>query len=353
MKGYRVFLANKDESIYTQITSKPVEEASYTYEIDDSFLVDSIFFKVVATDQNDNYSERSVCLSLERPDVIPPSKPVLQKANPTPAGIEVGFKFSTSEDVDYHTLERQKVSSGGWETVLHIPKDEESNYSTNLTPNAITNTCYLDTTILDRAEYQFRLNAYDLNANVSTSKPVFVRPYDNGVRGYIEDFVINVSCFPTDSVPNQGGYDLLDEIFLNYFVTDEIDITLAAGLVVWNVITAAEYSDLQTMTDLEAYQFLDAKKIAIWGEQLIATSQLNWSYNVSDLIKDFQIFRSAENSALMLYKTIPIEDLEDYSYQDIDVKPGGRYFYQIIARHVDGGHSETSKLLTVKVPSSL
>jgi len=353
LKGYRVFVANKHESIYTQVTSKPVEEASYTFEIDETFLVDSIYFKVIATDQNDNYSERSICLPLERPDVVPPSKPVLHKANPTPAGIEVGFKFSSSPDVDYHTLERKKVSSGAWENVLNIPKNEESNYSTNLTPNSVTTTCYLDTTILDRAEYQFRFNAYDLNANVSTSKAVFVRPYDNGFRGNIEDFVINVNCFPTDSVTNQGGYDLLDTILTNYFITDEIDLALAAGLVAWNVITGAEYNTLQTMTDLEAYEFLDARKIATWGEQLIAISQLNWVYDVADLIKDFQIYRSAESSALMLYKTIPLDELEDYVYKDIDVKPGGRYFYQIIARHIDGGHSDPSKLLMVKVPNSL
>lgn len=350
-KGYRVFVSNKDESIYTQVTRNVVKEPSYTFEIDDSFLVDSIYFKVLSTDFNDNYSERSVCLPLARPDITPPSKPVLHKVTPTPAGIEVGFRFSSSADVDYHTLER-KGATTGWETILNIPKSEQATYEVNLNPSAIAATCYIDTTVLGRVEYQYRFNAFDLNANVSTSKPVFVRPYDNGVRGYIENFVINVNCVPLDTVPNQGGFDLMNEILTGYFITDEIDIPLAAGLVTWNVITAADYTAIQAMTPLEAYQFLDFKKLEYWGAALLVISQLNWTYASLDQLKDFQIYRSAENSALMLYKTIGIEELDDFIYQDLDVKAGGRYFYQIIARHTDGGHSIPSKLLTVKVPNS-
>lgn len=52
----------------------------------------------------------------------------------------------------------------------------------------------------------------------------------------------------------------------------------------------------------------------------------------------------------MLYKTLPLEVMNDYTFLDEDVRPDRRYYYQIVARHTDGGFSKKSKTLMVKVP---
>lgn len=351
MKGYRLFAGNKENSNYTQITKVAVEEEFYYFDIEEKFVVDSIYFKILASDKNENYSEKSLCVAIARPDITPPSKPVLLKVNPTPNGIELGFKFSTSPDVNYHVVQRKRVAAPGWEPVLTIPLAEQSTYEVNLNPGGVTATCYIDSTILERRDYEFRMLAYDVVGNVSSSKLVQVRPYDNGVRGYIENFAVKVNCIPLDTLPNQGGYDLLDSLLLDYEITGTFDTTALMGLVAFNVITSAEYNVLNTQTPLEIYIFLTNRKMEIWGSEIKAVSLLSWEYEPEDQLKDFQIFRSAENSALMLYETLDIDTLEEYEFEDIDVKPGHRYFYQIVARHLDGGHSERSEMVTVKVPN--
>jgi len=351
MKGYRLFAGNKENSNYTQITNVIVEEEFYYFDIEEKFVVDSIYFKILALDKNENNSEKSLCVAIARPDITPPSKPVLLKVNPTPNGIELGFKFSTSPDVNYHTVQRKRVGAPGWEPVLTIPLSEQSTYEVNLNPGGVTSTCYIDSTILERREYEYRMLAYDIVGNVSSSKLVQVRPYDNGVRGYIENFAIKVNCIPLDTLPNQGGYDLLDSLLLDYEITGTFDTTAMMGLVAFNVITSAEYNMLITQTPLEISIFLNNRKMEIWGSQIKAVSLISWEYEPEDQLKDFQIFRSAENSALMLYETLDIAALMEYEFEDIDVKPGHRYFYQIVARHLDGGHSERSEMVTVKVPN--
>ena len=351
LQGYRLFAGNKEGSNYTQITKFPVKDSVFYYDIEEKFVVDSIYFKILASDNNDNFSEKSLCFAIARPDITPPSKPVLLKVNPTPAGIELGFNFSSSPDVDYHKVQRKRVGAPGWEPVLDVPLDEQSNYEVNLNTGGVTSTCYIDSTVLERRDYQYRMLAYDLVGNVSSSKLVTVRPYDNGVRGYIEDFAIKVNCIPLDTLPNQVGYDLLDSLLIEYSVTDSIDLNAMAGLVAYNVITSAEYNDLITQSPLEISIFLNNKKMEIWGSQIKAVAEISWDYEPEDQLKDFQIFRSAENSALMLYETLDIDSLTNYEFEDADVKPGHRYFYQIVARHTDGGHSERSEMVTVKVPN--
>jgi len=350
LQGYRVYVANKATGHFTQATIQPLDEATFVYNVDPNFTVDSVYFKIQALDTHENCSEKSVCFSLIRPDVLPPSSPVLHKVEPTPGGIAIGFRFSSSEDVAYHELQRKRVKTPNWETVVKILPNEQPNYSTDLSPNEVTTTCFIDDAILERRDYEYRFIAYDLADNVSSSELVEVRPYDNGVRGAVENFDIHVNCIPTSYIENQGGYNLLDSLLVEYKIISQFDFTEVQKLVVWNVITSAEYNNLITLQPYEINLFLSQRKIDNWGSQIVAITELSWDYLNSELIQDFQIYRSADNSTLMLYKTVAADDMTNFSFKDYDVKPGKRYFYQIMARHLDGGHSSLSKTLTIKIP---
>jgi len=83
---------------------------------------------MVAGDGHDNYSDFSTILALARPDIIPPSRPVLYKATPTPAGIELGWAFSSSDDLARHELQRKNINVTDWETVLTITPEQADNY---------------------------------------------------------------------------------------------------------------------------------------------------------------------------------------------------------------------------------
>ena len=55
---------------------------------------------------------------------------------------------------------------------------------------------------------------------------------------------------------------------------------------------------------------------------------------------------------MMLYKTITIEQPApdgQYEYEDLDLKPGVRYFFQVMARHAGGGFSPLSEVVMVKI----
>jgi len=350
LKGYRVFMSNGRNANFVQLTEYPLVEEQFTYEVDPKLDVDSIFFKVLATDHRDNYSDLSSIYSLDRPDVIAPSKPVLLKASPTPAGIEVGFRFSSSKDAVNHVLERKIATSPDWEAILEIPESAEEDYETVPLPGEITSTSFIDTTILERREYQYRFLSYDADKNVSSSSILTVRPYDSGKRGTIETFTGSAKCVAIDSIVGDAAYDALEAAFEEYYNTNAISGSTLAGLVVLYVITDAERQDLLQMTPYEVYTFLNHRKEEIWGDFLLSQIQLEWEYSADDQLVDFQIYRSAEGSAMMLYKTLKVTDLPAYAFEDEDVKPGNRYFYQIMARHLGNGFSERSGVLMVKVP---
>lgn len=351
LKGYRVFVANQRDAHYTQATAKSVFGEAYIYEIDPTFMADSIFFKLMACDDRDNQSDLSTAFALPRPDVLPPAKPVLHKANPTPEGIELGFRFSSSEDRLRHELQRKRKGAPGWETLVAITREEEGNYLENLTPNSVTVTSYIDTAILERREYEYRLLAYDADDNDSSSELLTVRPYDSGRRGEIDHFEAQVVCVPLAVLPNQAAYDILERILDEYEAAGTVSLDSVELLVYHNVITAAEYNDLTAQPAKEIYAFLTARKLEFWKDDIVARVELGWDYEAQEQLQDFQLFRSAEGSAVMLYKTIPLSQLTaGFLWVDEDVKPGRRYFYQMMARHTDGGFSERSGVLMVWVP---
>ena len=350
LQGYRIFVANKLESQYTQITPRPVEEEHFVYDIEPRFIAEHIYFKISAVDIRDNFSEKSEAIELDRPDKIAPSNPVLYKADPTPAGIEFGFRFSSSPDVIVHVLQRKPSGAPGWQDILTINENEETDYHQNLTPDNITSTCHIDTTILERREYDFRMLAYDDNKNVSSSDIIHVRPYDNGKRGTVSGVNAIAECVPVGDIPNAEAFELVDYLLLYYKETGDIAWETLEKLVYFNIITAAQHNDLIQLEAFEVNVFLTQLKVDVWGANVIAKNFVKWDYDSKDQLMDFQIFRSAEGSPMMLYHTLPFDETTELVFEDEDVRPGRRYFYQIMARHRGGGFSDRSEMVMVKVP---
>ena len=355
LKGYRLFVANNRNSSYTQITSQAVVDEKYVYDIDPQFMVDSIFFKIISTDQRENYSDRSPALALARPDKIAPSDPVLFKTIPTPMGIEVGWEFSTSNDVDRHELQRKPQNAPGWKTVVSIRYNEEDNFQTNLTPNSPAATHFIDSSLLELRTYDYRLLAFDEQNNASSSKVLTVRPYDSGKRGEIQNLRLEIDCIVVGQVPQQNAYDIMDKLLREYENSETIDLELLYKLRLLDIITEQEYNALLDDQDNPEiiYNFLVQRKMEVWKDNIVAEINLQWDYSNTNQLKDFQVFRSTNSSGLMLYKTIKIEAFDTpsvYIFNDKDVKTGRRYFYQVMARHLNGGFSERSETIMAKVP---
>ncbi len=201
-------------------------------------------------------------MGIKRPDITAPSDPSLYKAQPTPEGIHLGWRFSSSNDVDRHELE--------------------------------------------------------LTA--------------------------------TGDLQNQQSWLTLEWIQQDYEDNGTIDSDSLLALVGLNVISVELYNELITQDDYEIYAFLGKLELELWNGDLQAEVTLDWEYENTDQLVDFQLFRSTENSALMLYKTLPADELASFTFTDEDILPGRRYFYKIMARHLGGGFSPRSKTLMVRVP---
>ena len=351
LNGYRLFASNRRGLGYTQITTDIVVDNKFVFYVDPQFIVDSIYFKVLSTDHRENNSAKSAPLALARPDIIPPASPILYKVSPAPAGTEIGFRFSSSPDVDRHVLERKIKNAPGWVTVLTVQPEEEEQYRENLTPGEVTTTCFIDDATLERRPYEYRFLAYDKSGNVSSSEPMELIPYDSGLRGTIEAFTVAVECTPAPNLPFQDAYNLLEWIREDIEINGTVNTDSLSNLTIYQVITNQEYNKLKEASSGEVYEFLNDRKLQFWGNNLLAKIELNWQYVDAAQLQDFQIFRSAEGSALQLYQTLTPDQLENGNvFIDEDVKSKRRYLYQMIARHLDGGFSERSETIMVKVP---
>ncbi len=353
LKGYKVFAGNMRNGTFAQLTEAVLREERYVYEVDPNLLIDSIYFKVLAADQRENCSAKSVALALARPDVNPPAVPVLHKAVPTPAGVELGWHFSESPDVSYHELQRKPAHLTGWNVLMTLDTAQASAFEQNLDTSGITATNYVDTSATEKQSYTYRLLAYDEMGNVSSSEVITVRPFDSRRKADIASFDVDMLCIPDPGVALQDDYQLLDYVLVTFENTDTINMDSLMRLAFLMVITNAEYNDLITQTDAEIYTFLAARKLNHFDGQVQATVTLSWQLTPDEFFRDYQIYRSVNGSPVMLYKTLTPAMLTGTSYEDTDVIPGYRYLYQMMARYDDGSFSPLTEIKMVRVPSSL
>ena len=351
LKGYRILSANKRNGNYVQVSNYAITNTKFIHEINPEFIVDSIYYQVIATDHRDNYSTPSVSFAIKRPDKIGPSNPVLYKASPTPGGVEIGWRFSSSKDIAHHELQRKIKEGADWESVITILKSEEDQYAEDLSPGTTTSTCFIDSVILDRREYEYRFLAYDNSGNNSSSEIITIKPYDSGKRGEIEDFMLSLAEIPIEGTPTDPDHILLNTVLAHYESTGEVTNNQLLQIRSEDIITGGEYFYYRYYTNSDQRaSFLYQRRSELFGATTVVHEvDLIWTYQSTEQLQDFQLYRSAEGSDIMLYKTLPIDELTSYTFNDKDVKKGARYIYQIMARHQGGGFSPMSKPVMVKV----
>lgn len=355
LNGYRVFVSNHRDGLYLQVTGQLLAEPKFYYEVVETFEVDSIYFKVCSSDQHDNNSDKSEVFALPRPDVIPPSQPNLIKVEPAPGSVNIGWKFSESEDVTHHVLQRTEAHLQAWTDLLVIQKADEANFLTNLDPNAIVPVHYRDSNYVSRTSYQYQLLAVDEAGNTSSSPTLEVKPYQQMRNDEITGFEAILECLPKDGLADQPDYKRLDSILIIYEQTNTIDDDMLMSLAMpYDIITSAEYNDLITKSPATIYTFLASRKLSYFGAQIDAKVTVNWDHveNTEGLLQDFQLYRSVNGSALGLYKTLDIT-LNGGSYEDGDIKAGHRYQYRLMARFEGGGFTPLTEPTMIKVPDSL
>lgn len=321
MDGYKVYASNQRDGTYVQLHNRVVKGNYYTHSTDPSVIGDSLYIKIIAQDDRENYSEYSAVHSVKRPDDIPPSAPLLSRIFPTPSGIEVGWEYSATEDIRKHYLERRAVGTGTWETVLTIPKGQEDSFCDGSLGD---NICFIDSSSLDLRPYQYRLVAEGTDYQIGGSEPLTVTPAIKAVNG-------DVSNFKIEQEEEVGGS--------NFIVEEQLDNLRQQGI----------------------DQFKSSS-----SDNLIYHIDLKWSYDLDQNVQEFQIYRAMTGGSLTPYRTIALatalgfdadQDVSvesnvgqvDFTWKDENLQKGMRYTYQVMTRHKDGSVSNRSAALTKKI----
>lgn len=175
LMGYRVFRSNQKEGYYNQVTSYFTRDTFYNHTIDLNTISSSIYFKVIALDYRENYSEKSIFCEVKIPDLIPPISPVMRRALPQEGSIVLFWNSSSSQDIVLHEIQRKKSHEEDWKTIFTWLEPDHYNH-------------YEDSTIQDFEIYDYRIIARDDSDLQSSSKVITISSLDKGNRAAIEEF---------------------------------------------------------------------------------------------------------------------------------------------------------------------
>ncbi|NRB52765.1 MAG: hypothetical protein HRU41_34210 [Saprospiraceae bacterium] len=178
LMGYRVFRSNQKDGFYNQVTSYFTQDTFYSHMVDMSTTSSKIYYKLIALDFRENYSEKSIFCEIERPNLVPPISPVMKRALPTDEGIALSWISSSSNDISKHQIQRKKTSDEEWSVMFEWPA-------------SASYTKYKDAKLDPKQEYSYRVVAFDSVGLTSHSKIITARQLDKGRRSGIENFQVH------------------------------------------------------------------------------------------------------------------------------------------------------------------
>lgn len=178
MLGYRVFRGNLEKEEVSQLTVEPIKQTTFIDTVQVKSLNSNVFYQVVAVDQRFNMSDYSEKLSLKKPDIVPPSSPIFKGYKVIQGSVFLEWINSSSDDVAFHALYRQKIdeSKKGWQLVFQTD----------------TITSYRDTKVEANTKYRYAIFAKDksgLQSLASTPLSVFS-------QGIVKENIKGFSALP-------------------------------------------------------------------------------------------------------------------------------------------------------------
>ncbi|MBS1975494.1 MAG: hypothetical protein JST13_14180, partial [Bacteroidetes bacterium] len=122
LKGYKVYFANSNAHVYSQITIAPDTDTTFTDSITLKTLTKTIWYKIVAVDENNNHSGYSQPVELKKPDIVPPVPPLALKVYVDTSGVQIDWIQSSSEDAVSYIVFR-KENKSDWTPVMRVKHD--------------------------------------------------------------------------------------------------------------------------------------------------------------------------------------------------------------------------------------
>ncbi|MBK8924063.1 MAG: fibronectin type III domain-containing protein [Saprospirales bacterium] len=203
--GYRVYIANQntEDTAYVEVTSLPVRDTFFQFNVELNTLTEELYAVVRATDFRENLSEPSQSLNIHKADIVPPSPPSITKVVPAHKSVQLFITRSTSHDVQRYEIQLQSVASPGWSTIAE--------YQAASMVGEFTDSITYQDPLRRRRTWEYRVLAYDDADQVSSSQVIRTKALDQGIRDAIQNFTGMFS-------PVQKG------VQLNWNYTPDIDL---------------------------------------------------------------------------------------------------------------------------------
>ncbi|MEP0861185.1 MAG: hypothetical protein HRF52_07075 [Ignavibacterium sp.] len=184
LMGYRILKANApDHEFSSIIESFDPDSSELRFKVEFKDTVDLqtttkyVYYRATALDNRYNESDFSQIIAVPRPDVVPPTAPVLTDAFVRDKDVTLKFIPSESEDVKNHFVLKRVNGEEKWDT-LAVLKSKDS--------------VYVDDKVSANITYQYCLFAVDSsNLKSELSFILEARPYYLGILPDIKNF--NVS----------------------------------------------------------------------------------------------------------------------------------------------------------------
>lgn len=170
LAGYMVYFTNSPDHTLTAITNRPYQDTVFTDTIQVKTLTEHIYYRLKAVDVNYNYSAYSELIEVKRPDLIPPTKPVIRDYNVSERGIALQWITSSSDDVAGYVVYK-KTNDGPWEELMEYG------------PVNVNTVLLTDEDVQALHYYTYAIESFDDDGNRSGfSYPVKLRMIDFSIR---------------------------------------------------------------------------------------------------------------------------------------------------------------------------
>lgn len=204
LKGYYVHMSNNLNHEFYNVTPYPLLDTVFRDTFPTNILNKDVYYKVVAIDHRSNYSDYSDVIVLKRPDIIPPTEPVIYKVLSTKEGIELRYYTSSSMDVVRHIVLRRFRGAGEFQEIYRTESLREEEF-------------YLDKDLEPGRQYEYLVRAVD-ESDLTSDSPasVFATAYILKQLKDIKDFSYSYDAKKKECVLN-WDYDADPQVFFNIY----------------------------------------------------------------------------------------------------------------------------------------
>lgn len=233
--GYHVYYANNKKDYLSNISESVLQDTVYTDTLNLYNLQEKTYYRITALDFNYNVSAYSEWVVVERPDIVPPSSPIIIDHRASEESITIEFKKSSSIDVVNYMLLRWDPSTSKWNTVGSLSSDfskEEIADTTNLTQGMLYKYKLVaedeaGNTSRDTYTYTARtrlpkLEGKILNASITKEKKKITLEWtyqgrmDDIIRVYRATGTENFTLIKSYDANDKKGFDFLRKAETNY-----------------------------------------------------------------------------------------------------------------------------------------